>query len=144
MTQTFDGHAPDAGALGDPEVEEAIVRWWTRLPDFIKPDYPFDVPPARMAGARYVFTEVGAPRFCPEAACRRAGECRGGDGPPCYRADRAALRHVLLMSWLLIYENCPEDVYETSVREKAPRYAAPGGPAAGARVSRAQAMRRRR
>ena len=81
------------------------------------------MPPARLAAARYIFTEAGAPRFCPQAACRRAQECLGGDGPPCYRADREALRHVLLLSWLAIYENFPREACEQSMLAKAPRYA---------------------
>jgi len=73
-------------ALSTQEEDEEWRSWWTQLPDFIKPDYPLDLPPCRMPFARYVFTDVGAPRFCPDAACRRAGSCQGWRRPallPC-------------------------------------------------------------
>ena len=109
--------------------QAAFAEFWAQLPDFIKPDYPFDVPPARLPFAQYVFTVMGAPRFCPQVACRRAGQCRGGDGPPCYRADREALRHILFLWWMSAYWGMSEEEYEDSLRAKAPRYAAlDGGP----------------
>jgi hypothetical protein len=130
------GEGPD-----DRESDEAaLARWWASLPDFIRPDYPFDVPPTRLAFARHVFTEVGAPRFCPEGACRRSGACRGGDGPPCYRADRAALRHVLLLWWMALYADLPREAYAQSLRAKAGRYARAGAqPAAEAKPGKGRA-----
>ena len=53
-------------ALDTQEEDEEWRSWWTQLPDFIKPDYPLDIPPNRMPFVRYVFTAVGAPRFCPQ------------------------------------------------------------------------------
>ena len=62
-------------ALSTQEEDEEWRSWWAQLPDFIKPDYPLDIPPNRMPFVRYVFTAVGAPRFCPQASCGRAGTC---------------------------------------------------------------------
>jgi hypothetical protein len=87
----FDAFQADT-ALSPEEAEEEWRSWWAQLPHFIKPDYPLDLPPNRMPAARYLFTAVGAPRFCPQASCRRAGTCQGGDGPPCFRADREIFR----------------------------------------------------
>jgi len=85
----------------DKATDDALATsWWAQLPDFIKPSYPFDLPPERLPFAQFVFTEVGAPRRCPEAACRRAGACGGGDGPPCFRAARKYLWHVLFLWWM--------------------------------------------
>ena len=87
-----------------PEEEAAVQSWWAQLPDFIMPSYPFDVPPDRMIYAQYVFTEVGdVPRTCPVGACRRTRQCRGGEGPPCYRARREELRALLFEGWMNIY-----------------------------------------
>src|SRR5215207_6966148 len=79
-------------AFDDDEAGESVGMWWARLPDFIKPDYPFDLPPERLAVAQAIFTECGVPARCPQEACRRSMRCRGGDGPPCFRADRKPLQ----------------------------------------------------
>jgi hypothetical protein len=117
--------------LAAPEDEEAELKlWWAHLPDFIKPDYPFDMPPARLPFACHVFTKVGAPRFCPEGACRRSGACRGGDGPPCFRADREALGQVLFLWWMSLFADLPYEEYEAAL--SASRYAPAKAPARGA------------
>ena len=118
----FDTLPTDAALT--PEEEEAEWRsWWTQLPDFIKPDYPLDLPPNRMPAARYLFTAVGAPRFCPQASCRRAGTCQGGDGPPCFRADRENLSQVLFLSWMMIYGDMTEEEGAQAMRRAGNRYA---------------------
>ncbi|HEX8665087.1 MAG TPA: hypothetical protein VF744_13760 [Beijerinckiaceae bacterium] len=92
------------GEQPTPEQDADIQRWWAHLPDFFKPTYPFDVPPERMPFARYVFAQFGdVPRTCPIRACQRSRECRGGEGPPCYRARREELRHLLLHTWISLY-----------------------------------------
>ena len=107
-----------------PEDEAAALwSWYEQLPDFIKKDYELDIPAARLPLARQVFTEVGAPRFCPQAACRRSGACEGGNGPPCFRADRSDLSHVLRLRWLTMYTSMTEEEYEASLRERGNRYA---------------------
>jgi hypothetical protein len=75
--------------------------WWARLPDFIKPSYPFDLPPERVPFAQGIFTMCGAPARCPQETCRRSMRCEGGDGPPCFRADRKPLQQLLFMSWMV-------------------------------------------
>jgi hypothetical protein len=135
----FDTCRLDA-ALETRVEDEEWRSWWTQLPDFIKPDYPLDLPPCRMPFARYVFTDVGAPRFCPEAACRRAGTCQGGDGPPCFRADRQNLWQVLFLWWMMIYGNATDEEYEQSMRAKGNRYAQ----AASASLARRAGSRRKR
>jgi hypothetical protein len=81
----------------EAESQQDFAAWWAQLPDFIKPDYPLDLPPARMPFAKFVFTDAGAPPGCPQAACRRSGECEGGDGPTCYRADRRFFSRILFL-----------------------------------------------
>ena len=133
--------APQGAAPEDAESDEAAFsRWWANVPDFIRPDYPFDVPPGRLPFAQYVFTQVGAPRFCPETACRRCGECRGGDGPPCLRADRKRLLHVLFLWWMRLYAGCTDEEYAASLRTKQSPYA----PDAAPKVRRAKRVGRRR
>ncbi len=57
----------------DKPDEDAVARaWWAQLPDFIKPDYPFDLQPDRLPFAQRMFSLVGAPQHCPAGACRRA------------------------------------------------------------------------
>jgi hypothetical protein len=82
--------------------------WWAGLPDFVKPTYPFDLPPDRMGFAQFIFTSCGAPERCPQGGCRRTGECEGRDGPACYRADRLALSRVLLAAWLKLTQEKPD------------------------------------
>jgi hypothetical protein len=118
----FGAFPPDA-ALSPEEEEAEWASWWTQLPDFIKPDYPLDLPPNRMPAAGYLFTVVGAPRFCPEASCRRAGTCQGGDGPPCFRADRKNLSQVLFLSWMMIYGDMAEEECARAMRRTGNRYA---------------------
>jgi hypothetical protein len=102
----FDTLPTDAALT--PEEEEAEWRsWWTQLPDFIKPDYPLDLPPNRMPAARYLFTAVGAPRFC----------------PPCFRADRENLSQVLFLSWMMIYGDMTEEEGAQAMRRAGNRYA---------------------
>jgi hypothetical protein len=130
--------------IDDPAAEQAaFARWWAQLPDFIKPAYPFDLPADRMAFARRVFTLVGAPRLCPEAACRRAGECGGGDGPPCLRADRERLLHVLFLWWMRIYEDLSDEEYAASLRAKRSPYAPPDDAPAKTPPTRGSRRRRR-
>ncbi len=92
------------------------------FPDFIRPDYPFDLPPYRIPFAQDAFSEAGAHRFCPQRACRRAQRCRGGEGPPCFRADRWDLRHVLALSWMLAVEMIDEAQFRRSLRDRGNRY----------------------
>ena len=121
--------------------EAAFGRWWAQLPDFIKFDYTLDIPPARMPFAQAVFTEVGAPRLCPKVACRRGGACKGGDGPACYRADRAFLGHVLFLWWMMIFAELSWEDYQTSLRAKGSPYAQPAD-ATKAKARPAKARRR--
>jgi hypothetical protein len=74
------------------------------LPDFLTIDYPFDVPPRQMTFAKFALTDAGAWRRCPQRACRRSRTCRGGEGPPCFRADRTPLHHVMLLTFLAAYQ----------------------------------------
>jgi hypothetical protein len=127
----FDTSRLDA-ALETRDEDEEWRSWWTQLPDFIKPDYPLDLPPNRMPAARYLFTAVGAPRFCPQASC--AGTCQGGDGPPCFRADRENLSQVLLLSWMMIYGDMTEEECAQAMRRTGNRYAPARG--AGSRKRR--------
>jgi hypothetical protein len=109
--------------------EDEFRRLWFKLPDFITPDYRLDIPPARLPFVKPVFTEVGAPRFCPQAACRRARACQGGDGPPCFRADRKDLSQVLFLWWVWTYGGATEEECAQSLRATGNRYA-PAEPAA--------------
>jgi hypothetical protein len=138
----FGAFPPDA-ALSPEEEEAEWASWWTQLPDFIKPDYPLDLPPCRMPFARYIFTVVGAPRFCPQASCRRAGNCQGGDGPPCFRADRKNLWQVLFLWWMMIYGGATDEHYEQSMRGTGNRYAPADAAASPARGAGPHRKRRR-
>ena len=121
---------PDGPDTGEPEAileafddddGESVGMWWARLPDFIKPDYPFDLPPARMPFAQKIFTECGASARCPKEACRRSMRCEGGDGPPCFRADREPLQQMLFLSWIAVMGPAtPEEVYDALRRKKNP------------------------
>lgn len=92
------------------------------LPDFIRPDYPFDLPPNRLPFAQFVFTQAGAPKFCANRACRRADRCQGGDGPPCFRVDRRDLRQVGLW-FMMVIDMIDEPQYWRSLKAKKNRYA---------------------
>ncbi len=81
----------------EAEIWAAFGAWWARLPDFIKPTYPFDLPPEYMPFAQEVFTIEGAPKHCPVADCRRAKRCLGDDGPPYFSADREGFQQVLFL-----------------------------------------------
>jgi hypothetical protein len=125
-------HLDDEDALEDLEDDEATKRvdddeacgrWWAQLPDFIKPDYPFDMPPARLPFVQFVFTQMGAPRHCPEARCRRSGQCRGGDGPPCFRADRKDLQQVLFLVYMMLFADWPEQELWRTLKAQGNRYA---------------------
>ena len=125
------------GGSGEDGISEARFRvWWAHLPDFVKPDYPLDIPPERLPFARHVFTDVGAPRACPAAACRRAGACQGGDGPPCFRAARRDLSQVLFLWWLTLFYEFPEEDYAAALRARGNRYAPHAPPATRARRRR--------
>jgi hypothetical protein len=138
---TYDGYEIDLEHGNDGEA--AFGAWWAHLPDFIKPDYPFDLPPARLPFARFVFTEVGAPRRCAEAACRRTKECRGGDGPPCYRADRPFLSQILFLWWMSVFEDLSGAQYVAALRAKGSPYAPPQNtPAVTAAPAKRRAQRR--
>ena len=104
--------------------EEAAVREWLvdRVPDFLWPSYPFDVPPGRMAVVRYLLTLFQAHRHCPRGSCRRARRCLGGDGPPCFRADREELRHILLLAWSHVFHDLPEEAFAAELEKLGDRY----------------------
>ena len=93
--------------------EEAAVREWlvNRVPDFLWSSYPFDVPPGRMGVVRYLLTMFQAHRHCPRGSCRRARRCLGGDGPPCFRADRKELRKILLLTWSNLFLDLPDEAF---------------------------------
>ena len=80
---------------------------------------------------RHVFGLVGAPRLCPETVCKRSGACRGGDGPPCYRADRDNLSQVLFLWWMRVYEDLSDEEYDEALRLKGSPYAPSAETAAG-------------
>ena len=86
--------------VNDPAIQ--IPEDHIDLPDFVLPQYPFDLPPYRREFFSRVFEAAGVPATCKVAACRRSGRCEGGDGPPCYRANRERLSHLLL----LVYVAC--------------------------------------
>jgi hypothetical protein len=79
------------------------------IPDFLAPGYPLDIPPHRMALATCLLKHAEAWRRCPQEACRRGRTCRGGDGPPCFRADREALHLVLVLNFLAAYDLLAEE-----------------------------------
>ena len=135
----------DLDALGQPDADPdhaEFAHWWAQLPDFIKSEYPFDLPPDRLPFARFVFTQVGAPRLCPEAACRRSGECAGGDGPPCFRADRDFLSQVIFLWWMRLYYGCTDEEYTAALKAKGSPYA-PQDDAPAPKVKRSKSQRRR-
>ena len=71
-----------------------------------------------------LFDLVGAWRFCPKLSCGRGRACRGGDGPPCYRADRKVLSTILFITWMRMYWGWTEEEWQDSFMSSAPRYAA--------------------
>ena len=113
----------DIDAEADDVTQEEVAAWWAQLPDFIKPGYPLHIPPERLPFVQFVFPGVGAPRFCPEPACRRAGECQGGDGPPCFRAGRRDLSQVLFLWWMRAFDDeFSDEEYEDALRCRGNRY----------------------
>jgi hypothetical protein len=85
------------------------------LPDFVRPDYPFDLPPYRRAFFARVFEAAGVPRTCPNGACRRARRCQGEAGPPCYRADRERLSRLLLRVYVALHYMTPEGIAAVAI-----------------------------
>ena len=81
-------------------------------PDFLALDYPFDVPPRQMEFATFALTQAGAWQKCPQRACRRSRTCRGGEGPPCFRADRTPLHHAMLLTFLAMHEMLTDEEIE--------------------------------
>ena len=121
----------DEPRLSEAEEDEAFKLWWAHLPDFIKPTYPFDLPPERLPFARHVFTRLGAPRDCRVRKCRRMHACQGGDGPPCFRAQREHLHPALFWFWQMVFEGLPEAEFQQILRESGNRYAQPAVPGKG-------------
>ena len=95
---------------------ENAGAWLARLPDFIMPDYPFDLPPARLRFAQKIFTLCGAPARCPQETCRRGMRCEGGDGPPCFRADRKPLHQMLFLAWMATMGPATDDQARDALR----------------------------
>jgi hypothetical protein len=129
-----------------PEEQAAFEGWWANVPDFVKPGYPLDIPPDRMPFVRFVFTECGAAYHCPEAACRRARECLGGAGPPCYRADRKDLQQVLFCWWGMMFLQMTAAEYRHALEAHGNRYApnTPPPDATGSRKTKARRGRARK
>jgi hypothetical protein len=92
------------------------------VPDFLWPSYPFDIPPGHMDFTKTVMTMAGAPRHCPEHACRRAHACQGGDGPPCYRADRENLQQVLFLAWAKLVLDFSDEEIAAALTARGSRY----------------------
>jgi hypothetical protein len=86
--------------VGDPAV--CIPHDSLDLPDFVRLDYPFDLPPYRRPFFTRVFEAAGVPKICPVAACRRSRRCEGKDGPPCYHAHRQPLSRLLLKVYVAL------------------------------------------
>ena len=127
--------------------EAAFKIWWAhRVPDFVKHTYPFDLPPERLPFAQQMFTWEGAPKYCPVPACRRTGQCLGGDGPPCFRADRDDLQQVLFLWWAMLFEGLSQEEYVAALRGRGNRYGPHHEPPAAARrrpARRSKAVRRK-
>jgi hypothetical protein len=116
----LEDEAEDA-ELSEADAQAAFGRWWGRLPDFIKPTYPFDLPPERMPFAQKVFTIEGAPKHCPVAACQGAQRCLGG-GPPCFRADRKDLQQLLFLWWMMLFHGARDEEFAAAPRAKGNLY----------------------
>ena len=128
--------APETPGEGEGDEDAEFRAWWAQLPDFITPGYPLDIPPARMPFVQYVFTEVGAPRFCPVPACHRAKACQGGNGPPCFRVDRRDLSQVLFLWWMRMYADATDEDYDEALRARRSRYAPAAAQAASGKPKR--------
>ena len=104
--------------------EEAAAREWLadRVPDFLWSSYPFDVPPGRMGVVRYLLTMFQAHRHCPRRSCRRARRCLGGDGPPCFRADREELRQILFLIWSHVFHDLSDEAFAAGLDKLGDRY----------------------
>ena len=107
---------PDAFEEDEDEEEARIRAWLARLPDFIMPNYPFDLPPARLPFAQKIFTLCDAPGRCPQETCRRSMRCAGGDGPLCFRADRKPLHQMLFLAWLATMGPATDDEARDALR----------------------------
>src|SRR4051812_32508326 len=90
--------------------------------DFIKPTYPFDLPPDRLPFAQRIFTLCGAPARCPQQGCRRTAECAGTNGPPCFRADREPLHQMLFLAWMHAMGPATNEDAEEALRRAANPY----------------------
>jgi hypothetical protein len=108
--------------------DDGPALWWARLPDFIKPTYPFDLPPDRLPFAQRIFTLCGAPARCPLQGCRRSEQCDGGDGPPCFRADREFLHQILFLAWMAVMGPATDDEGRAALRSKGSPYRWPFDP----------------
>jgi len=107
------------------------------LPDFVLPDYPFDLPPYRRAFFTRVFEAAGVPAACKVPACRRSRRCQGEDGPPCYRADRKRLS--LLLQAVYVACNCmDEEEFAQVAVMLAIEYGGAGRPPATGKAGREQ------
>jgi hypothetical protein len=114
---TSDALEESLPGMFDEDEEEARDRaWLARLPDFIMPDYPFDLPPARLPFAQRIFSLCGAPARCPQETCRRSMRCAGSDGPPCFRADRKPLQQMLFLAWIATMASATDDEARDALR----------------------------
>jgi hypothetical protein len=126
--ETDEARQPGDEAEGseEPFDDPDFRQWWAEtVPDFLWLNYPFDIPPGRMPFATRVMTMAGAPRHCPELACRRARKCQGGDGPPCFRADREELREVLFLAWAKLFLDFTDEEIEDCLSSRGSRYTLP-------------------
>jgi hypothetical protein len=99
--------------LKDPVVR--IPEDQVDLPDFVRPDYPFDLPSYRRAFFTRVFEAAGVPLICPNPQCRRSRRCAGEDGPDCYRADRERLSRLLMRVYVACNMLNPEGIAEVAM-----------------------------
>jgi hypothetical protein len=116
MSDALEKSLPGAFTEDEDEEEARIRAWYAQLPDFIMDSYPFDVPPARLPFAQRIFTLCGAPARCPQETCRRSTRCAGGDGPPCFRADRKPLQQMLFLAWVATMGPATDDEARDALR----------------------------
>ena len=74
-----------------------------------------------------------------QALCRRAKECRGGDGPPCFRTDRHDFQQVLFLWVMRLYFGCTDDQCAAILCANGNRYAPSAHAPAALRAAPAQA-----